>query len=90
MVDFRALEKLVEPWAGKNYQTRNEAKIRLKVINMESRQSRICVFNEAKTWDRSNPVISRIIDGRHVKSFDGLIEIIYYKVEKSYQEVDVY
>lgn len=89
-VDFQALRKFVEPWAGKGIQVKNEPKIRLKVIDMESAATRICEFNEAKTWDWSKPEILRVIDGRQVTSFDCLIEILCYKAEKGYQEVEIY
>jgi hypothetical protein len=87
---FQALEKLSEPWAGKDIQAKNEPKIRLQVIDMESGKTKICEFNETKTWDWGNPEMMRLIDGRQVNSLDSLIEILCYKAEKGYQEVQIY
>jgi hypothetical protein len=89
-VDSKALKNFVEPWASKSIQAKSEPMIRLKVIDMESGETRIYESNEAKTWDWSNPVIIRIIDGRQVTSLNNLIEILFYKAEKGYQEVEVY
>ena len=57
---------------------------------MESGATRICEFNEAKTGDWSNPEILRVIDGRQVTNLDSLLEILRYKAEKGYQEVELY
>ena len=69
-VDFKALKELVEPWTSKGMQGKNELKIGLKVTDMESGATRICEFNEAKTWDLSNSTILRLIDGRQANSLD--------------------
>lgn len=90
LLDFQALRKFVETWAGKGTQAKNEFKIRLKVIDMESGETKIWEFNETKTWDWSDPEITRLIDGRQVTNFDSLIEILCYKAEKGYQEVEIY
>ena len=89
-VDFRALEKFAEPWAGKDCQGETEPRIRLKVIDIESETTRICEFNDAKSWDWSNPLTLRLIDGRHVKGLDHLVEILFYKAEKGFEEVEIY
>ena len=41
-------------------------------------------------WDWSNPEILRWIDGRQVTNLDSLVEILCYKAEKGYQEVQIY
>jgi hypothetical protein len=87
---FQAVEKLLNPWAGKGIQTKNAPRIRLKVIDVESKKTRFCEFDEAKTWDWGNPEMMRLIDGRQVKSFDNLTDIVCYKAEKGYEEVKIY
>lgn len=89
-IDFKALKELLEPWISKGIHGKNELKIRLKVIDMETGTTTICEFNETKTWDWSNPTILRLIDGLQVYSFDRLIEILNYKAEKGYEEVEIY
>ena len=41
-VEFQALRKVVEPCSGKDSGTGREPKIRLKVIDMENGETRIC------------------------------------------------
>jgi len=89
-VDFQALRKAAEPWAGERILTKGEPNIRLRVIDMESEAVRICEFNEVKTWDWSNPEIMRVIDDRQVTSLDNLTEILCYKAEKGFREIDLY
>jgi hypothetical protein len=88
--DFQALEKCLEPWADKDDQRRSEPNIRLKVIDIDAGEPRICEFDEAKTWDWSDPLTLRLIDGRHVNSLDRLIEILNYKMDRGYEEVEIY
>jgi len=87
-VDFQALRKLVEPWAGRRRQA--EPKVKLKVIDMESGEVRVCPLDEAKTWDWSNTEIWRVVDGFQVTSWDKLVELASFKAEKGYREVVVY
>ena len=88
-VDFQALWKLVEPWAdGRNPET--ELKIRLKLIDMESGEARTCELEEAKAWDWSDPETMRIIGDLQVTSWDKLVEIVRFKAEKGYREVEIY
>ena len=89
-LDFRAFEKFLEPWAGKYCQERSEPDIRVKLINMETEVPKICSFDDAKTWDWSNPLTLRLIDGRHINSLDRFTEILKYKIEKGCEEVEVY
>lgn len=89
-VEFQALRNSVKPAAGKYSKTKMEPKIRVKVIDMENRATRICELSELKRWDWSNPRIWRLIDGRQVSNLDSLIEILCYKAEKGYEEVELY
>ncbi len=89
-LDFQALKKAVEPWSGAHGHLKTDPKIRLKVIDIESGATRVCDLAETKTWDWSNPQIMRIIDGAQVTTRDKLVEILRYRAEKGYQEVDLY
>ena len=89
-VDFQALGRLVEPWAGARNQPGTQLKIRLKVIDMDTGETRFCQLDEAKTWDWSNPQLLRVVGGLQITSWDNLVELISYKAEKGYQEVEVY
>lgn len=89
-VEFQALRNAVKPVAGRHGETKREPKIRVKVIDMESRATRICELGELKRWDWSNPGIWRLIDGRQVTNLDSLIEILHYKAEKGLEEVELY
>lgn len=87
-VDFHALMKLMEPWAG--HRPEVEPKIKLKVIDMESGEVRVCPLDEAKTWDWDNPKMVRVVSGFHIASWDKLVEVASFKARKGYQEVEVY
>jgi len=88
--DFLTLSKSVEPWAGKYGQTKSEPAIRLKVVDMESRTTRICSVDELKEWDWGNSRICRLIEGRQVTNFDSLVAILCYKAETGSEEVELY
>jgi hypothetical protein len=87
-VDFNALMKLMEPWAG--HRPEADPKIKLKVIDMETGKVRVCPLDEAKPWDWDNPEMMRIVSGFHVTSWDKLVELASFKAKKGYQEVEVY
>ncbi len=89
-VDFQALWKLVEPWAGASRRPEAELELKLKVIDMESGETRTCQFEETKTWDWSSPELVRVVGDLHITSRDKLVELLRYKAEKGYQEVVVY
>ena len=89
-VEFQVLKSALKPVAGKNSETRMEPKIRLKVIDMESGATRICELSELKNWDWGNPRIWRLIEGQQVTNLDSLIEILCYKAEKGFEEVELY
>jgi hypothetical protein len=78
------------PHTGKHSRKRSEPEIKLKVIDVESRTTRICSFNETKEWSWDNPELMRIIDGWQVTSMEMLLEIMYQKAEKGYEEVELY
>jgi hypothetical protein len=89
-VDFQTLGRLVEPWAGVAIELETSRQIQVKVIDMESGETRVCQLEETKTWDWSNPEMMRIIGGLQITSYDKLVELIPFRVKKGYQEVEIY
>jgi hypothetical protein len=87
-VDFQALSRLVQPWSGHGIEAK--PKIKLKVIDMENGETRVCQLEEARTWDWSNPEMIRMIGGVQITSWDKLVEVASFKAKKGYQEVKVY
>ena len=62
----------------------------LKVIEIESGETRVCHFEESKTWDWSGTKVVRVIGAIQITSWDKLAEISRFKAEKVRQEVVVY
>jgi hypothetical protein len=88
--DFEVLNESSEPWVGKYDEAGSEPAIRLKVIDVENRGTRICSLSEARKWDWTNSRIWRVIDGRQIRSFEGLIEILCHKAEAGSEEAELY
>lgn len=89
-VDFLTLSKSVGSRAGKYGQTKSPPAIRLKVVDMESRTTRICSVDELKEWDWGNSRICRLIEGWQVTNFDSLVAILCHKAETGTEEVELY
>lgn len=89
LVDLQAFKQWVEPWARKG-NPETEPDIRLKVIDMESGDTRTCELEEAKSWDWSDATTMRIIDGVQVTSWDKLVELLSYKAHQGDREVKIY
>ncbi len=49
-------------------------KIRLKVLDRETGESRYATLDEAQSWDWSNPEIWRMIGGWQITSFRQLLK----------------
>ena len=90
VVDIETFDRLVEPWSGKHNRAEKEPDIRLKVIDMETEETRICDLQEARDWDWGNTETIRMIDGFHITSWDKLLEILRYKTAKGYREAVLY
>ena len=89
-VDIMTVWKQLEPWAGTGLLPGTKPEIKLKVIYMESGETRVCDLDEAKTWDWSNPEMMRMIGGAQITSWDKLVEIVLFKAKKGYREVELY
>jgi hypothetical protein len=81
---------LVKPWSGTNSRVETEPGIRLKVIDMETEETRTCELQETRNWDWDNTETIRMIDGIHITSWGQLLEILDYKAAKGYREVVFY
>jgi len=68
---------------------KRQFKIKLKLTDRESGQSRYCTLDEAKTWDWGDPETWRMIGGWQITSFQGLLNILYLKMEKGIDEVEI-
>jgi len=79
----------VEPWAVE-HKPETGPEIKLKVIDMESGETRTCELEETKDWDWSDTTTMRIVDGRQVTSWDKLVELASYKAQKGDREVKLY
>ena len=88
--DLPAVRNWLPPWASSGNQAETAQKIRLKVINMETGETRVCPFEESKTWDWNNPKLARVVGNIQITSWDKLAEISRFKAEKGRQEVTVY
>ena len=64
-------------------------KIRLKVIDRETGESRYCTLDEARTWDWGNQDIWRLVGGWQITSFKMLLSMMYLKAQKGHQEVEL-
>jgi hypothetical protein len=97
-IEFQALKKSVGrylvlptfPGSGKYDEKRGHPEIKLKVIDVENGTTRTCDFDESKEWIWDNPEIMRVIDGWQVTSTEMLLEIMCYKAEKGFEEVELY
>jgi hypothetical protein len=64
-------------------------KMRLKVLDRETGNSRYCTLAEAKTWDWANPEVWRIVNGWQITSFKRLLNMLYLKAQKGHDEIEI-
>jgi hypothetical protein len=64
--------------------------IRLKLIDVENKTSRICGPDEAKTWDWKDPTIIRLIGDWQIKNYETLFFILNEKESNGLEEVTIY
>ena len=64
-------------------------KMRLKLTDRETGESRYCTLAEAKAWDWANPEIWRIVNGWQITSFKRLLNMLYLKAQKGYEEIEI-
>jgi hypothetical protein len=64
-------------------------KIKLRLYDRENGVSRIVSLDEAKTWNWRDPETWRMIGGWQVTSFQQLLNLLYLKMEKGIEEVEI-
>jgi hypothetical protein len=64
-------------------------KIRLRLYDRESGASRMVSLDEAKTWNWGDPETWRMVGGWQVTSFQQLLNLLYLKMQKGIEEVEI-
>jgi len=90
IADIDTFDRSVTPWFGKHDRVETEPDIRLKVIDMETEETRICKLEEVRNWDWGNTEMIRTIDGFHISRWERMVEILRYKADNGYKEVVLY
>jgi hypothetical protein len=90
VLNIETFDRLLGPWSGRGKRVATEPDVRLKVIDMETGETRIAELSEARNWDWGDTNIIRMVDGFHITSWDKLLEILHYKAAKGYREVELY
>ena len=80
-------DKTENPSVGAPGQAESLPRIRLKVLNRETNESRYCEIEETKEWDWSNPEMWRVINGWQVTSYGMLVFMLRRKEESGLEEV---
>ncbi len=62
-------------------------RMRLKVLDRETGNTRYCTLAEAKKWDWANPEIWRVVNGWQITSFQRLLNMLYLKAQKGHNEI---
>lgn len=87
---FLELEKEVEPWVDIAPLPERELKIKIRVINVESGEERVCSPEEAKQWKWDDQETVRQIDGVQIDNWDQLVQVLSFKVKSGREEVRLY
>ncbi len=64
-------------------------KIKLKLTDRETGKSRYVTLDEAKNWEWKDPETWRMVGGWQISSFQSLLKILYLKMEKGIDEVEI-
>ena len=64
-------------------------KMKLKVLDRETGDSRYCTLADAKEWDWANPEVWRIVNGWQITSFKRLLNMLYLKAQKGQDEIEI-
>ena len=75
--------------AGEDRLEKPVYKIKLKLLDRETGESREVTLDEAKTWDWENPEIWRILGGWQITSFNGLLAMMRLKAERGLTEIEL-
>lgn len=66
-----------------------EVKMTLRVLDGETKESRIVDIEEARNWDWKDPEIWRVIGGWQITSYEMLITVLLRKAEQGIEEVEM-
>jgi hypothetical protein len=88
--DFQALDEALQPQIDDGARTGDMPQIALRVVDVENGTSEVHSLEEARQWDWRDEQTIRLIDGRHLRSWDDLIEMMTHKAAKGYPEVKLY
>ncbi len=75
--------------AGEDTTGKPVYKIKLRLLDRETGESREVTLDEAKTWDWENPEVWRILGGWQITSFQKLLNVLYMKMEKGITEFEI-
>jgi hypothetical protein len=87
---FLEMEEILKPLSEKSTKTKDELTISLNLIDAESGKAKPCGLDEAQAWNWEDYHTMRIINDRHIKSFDHLLDVLCYKELKGDKEVNLY
>jgi len=90
-IDLNTIKRLFEPWsvAGDSAKI-PQIKMKIKVILREDNSERYVELAEAKDWDWKNKFMMRLVNGKHVTSWEEFLEIVRYQEEKGTEELVVF
>jgi hypothetical protein len=88
-LDMDTIKKLFEPWSTEGKKPAGKSDMKLKVMYMETGESKICDIAEAEKWVWDDPLTMRVVFGGHVSSLDKLIDIARYQEAKGVKEITI-
>lgn len=90
-VDMAAMKKLFEPWSeAPEGEKASVTTIKVKVIDRETGTEQYCEHGETANWDWKNRSIMRTVGGRHVTSYEELLNVLRYQESKGAKELVIY
>ncbi len=63
--------------------------IRLRVLDGETKQTRVVEIGDTKSWDWNNPEVWRVINGWQITSYGMLVSLLRQKQEKGMEEIEM-
>ena len=88
--DFQTLAEALRPRPDDHARAGDMPQIALRVVDVENGTSEICLLEAARQWDWGDEQTVRLIDGRQLTSWDGLLEVMAHKAAKGYPEAKLY
>ena len=87
---FKVLDEALTPQLDAGARSGEMPHITLRVIDVENGISSVCPLEQARQWDWNDEQTIRMIDGRHITSWDTLFNVLSHKAAKGYPEVKLY